>query len=153
MELYTWSKNGMKMIINSDFKEFNKQTNCISDGNMIANTQYSNYIRNYTVTECNGNKHEKGYLQNFDLKFFSCIPHSLKEYIKNSNKEMILYEFFIYKNHAKDVIGYLLQEDDVITQEYVIGYNLMRLGKRFNALRLCKAIITQDLERYKRRVI
>ena len=61
-ELYTWSKNGMKMILNTDFKKFNKQTNYISNGNVIANTQYSNYIRPYN-TRINpvGEVVEKGY--------------------------------------------------------------------------------------------
>lgn len=140
-KLYKWSENGMKMIIESDFKAFNKQTNYISQGNVCANTQYSNYIRNYNEIECNGNTYEKGFLQEYDLKFFTCIPQRLKDYIKNSNQKMVLYEFFIWKNQKKDVIGYLLEENGIITQQYVVGFQLMRLEKRYNALTLCKAII------------
>lgn len=43
-ELYKWNKSGMKMIIESGFKEFDKQTNLITSGNCISNTQYSNHI-------------------------------------------------------------------------------------------------------------
>ena len=99
-KFYSWSKNGNKMIIHSDFKEFNKQTNCISKGNQITNTIYGNYIRPYNEIECNGQKHDKGYLFYYDLKFFH-INYDIKEYIKSLNKAIILYELFIYKKRSK----------------------------------------------------
>ena len=57
---YTWSKNGNKMIINSKFKEFNKQTNLITSGNVIANTMWGLYIRPWSETESNGLTFKEG---------------------------------------------------------------------------------------------
>ena len=47
MKSRTWD-NPNKMHFESDYKLFNKQTNVISRGNVIANTQYSTYIRPYS---------------------------------------------------------------------------------------------------------
>ena len=149
-ELYVWSKNGNKMIINSDFKEFNKQTNYIGSGNVIASTQKSMYIRNRFETECNGIKYNIGYLQDYDLQYFRDIPKSLRDIIHNSDKKMVLYEFYIMKKHGdygyiKDTIGWLLQEDNKITQLIIASYSLRKLAKRYSALQTCKAIIEEKI--------
>lgn len=148
-KLYSWSKNGMKMIINSDFKTFNNQTNCISSGNVIANTQYSNHIRPYKEIECNGKVNEKGHLRDYDLQFFGegCNSWStIKDYIKSitTEKGCMLYEFFYYKNsncNRKVVIGYIVEQNG----EYeILVTDLNNKEKKLNALKLCKQIIEND---------
>ena len=70
MKEHVWNKTGMKQIINSDYKLFNKQTNYISIGNVISNTQYSSYIRPYKEIK-NGNYIGKeGDFLKFDIKNF-----------------------------------------------------------------------------------
>lgn len=142
-KFYTWSKNGMKMIINSDFKEFNKQTNCISQGNVLANTMYGNYIRPYNETICNGQTFPIGHLFNYDLKYFR-ISQAMKEYIKSLNKKVVLYEIFIYRKNRKEILGHLIEDNGriiniTVATDYKTNYN-----KRFSALETVKNIIEEE---------
>lgn len=139
---YSWSKNGMKMIINSDFKEFNKQTNCISQGNVIANTMYGNYIRPYNETECNGQHFSPGHLFDYDLQFFK-ISRAMREYIKSLNRQVVLYEIFIYRNEKKDIIGWLIEDKGKII-DITVAYSRGDYRKRFSALETVKNIIEEE---------
>ena len=65
-----YNKTKMKQIVDSHWKLFNKQTNLIASGNVIANTQYSNVIRPWKETECNGRTNPFGRLMEFDLQGF-----------------------------------------------------------------------------------
>lgn len=140
---YAWSKNGMKMIINSDFKEFNKQTNCISQGNVIANTMYGNYIRpwNETINPV-GDVVEEGHLFNFDLQYFS-ISRAMREYIKSLNREVVLYEIFIYRNGKQDTIGWLIEDKGRII-DITVANSIGNYRKRFSALETVKNIIEEE---------
>ena len=143
-KLYTWSKNKMKMRINTGFKEFDKQTNYIGQGNVIANTQYSNYIRAYNETiNPVGQEVEKGYLQKYDLHFFTELSQYIKD-ILMANKDMkfILYEFRIYKNGKKRVIGHILTDINNLTiTKDVVKFGNENYNKRYNVLNLCEKII------------
>lgn len=141
-ELYKWSKNGMKMLIDSGFKEFDKQTNLITSGNCISDTQYSNYIRPYNETECNGNKFNEGHLFNYDLQAFS-INNYMKEYIKSLNEQICLYEFRIYRNHKKDIIGWLIERKNGEVKIFVDYKYKIDYGKRKRALEYCKKLINE----------
>lgn len=141
---YEWSRNGMKMIIHSDFKEFNKQTNLITSGNVIANTMYGNYIRPYNETiNPVGEIVEKGHLFNFDLQHFH-ISNSMREYIKSLNKTVILYEIFIYRNGKKDIIGWLIEDNGRII-DMTVAYSRGDYRKRFSALETVKNIIERKM--------
>ena len=99
MKESVWNKSGMKMLIDSGWKEFDKQTNCITTGNVYANTQLSGFIRPYKEIECNGYVKPEGELLNFDLKPFRVfrIPKEIEEYLTNKKrlKSVILYMFFV----------------------------------------------------------
>lgn len=143
---YKWSKNGMKMIVNSDFKEFNKQTNCISSGNVIANTMIGWSIRPYDEVECNGKKFEKGELQNSDLEGFD-IHQELRNFIKERGTKLYLYEIFIHKEERKKVIGWLVEENGKIIyteleHKNFSSKNLKEKGQ--SAIDLVKNIIEED---------
>ena len=140
-KFYSWSKNGMKMIINSDFKEFNKQTNCISQGNLIANTMWGLYIRPWNETECNGLTFKEGELFQQDLKHFS-ISRAYKEYIKSLNRQVVLYEIFIYRNEKKDIIGWLIEDKGRII-DMTVANSIGNYRKRFSALETVKNIIEE----------
>lgn len=146
-KLYSWSKNGMKMIINSDFKTFNNQTNCISRGQTIANTQYSNHIRPYREIECNGIINEKGHLRDYDLQFFGkgCSSWSMiRDYVKSITTKdgCMLYEFFYYKKGGYDnqrvVIGYIIEQNG---KYKIIQTDFLNKDKKINTLKLCRDII------------
>ena len=140
-KFYTWSKNGNKMIINSNFKEFNKQTNLITSGNVIANTMLGLYIRPWSETECNGLTFKEGELFEQDLKHFN-ITRAMREYIKSLNKQVILYEIFIYRNGKKDVIGWLIEDKGRII-DMTVAISLGDYRKRFSALETVKNIIEE----------
>ena len=140
-KFYTWSKNGNKMIINSDFKEFNKQTNLITSGNVIANTMWGLYIRPWSETECNGLTFKEGELFEQDLKHFN-ITRAMREYIKSLNKQVILYEIFIYRNGKKDVIGWLIEDKGRII-DITVANSIGNYRKRFSALETVKNIIEE----------
>lgn len=139
---YKWSKNNNKMIINSDFKEFNKQTNLITTGNVIAKTMYGSYIRPYNETKCNGLTFEIGHLFEYDLQFFH-ISNRFKEYIKSLNKKVILYEIFIYRKGKKDIIGWLVEDNGKIICD-LLRETKGNYNKRYSALDMVRKIIEED---------
>ena len=94
-----WRKDGNKQIINSGWKLFDKQTNVITTGNAICNTQISFYIRPYNECECNGkNDYAKGSLMGYDLRTFQRfqIPRRIEDALRNKNRKesWVLYMFF-----------------------------------------------------------
>ena len=99
MEKPIFNKSGMKQIINSGWKTFDKQTNYIGPGNAISNTQLSMVIRPYKETECNGTTFKEGHLMKFDLKPFYKypVPHIIKSWIENKNRtdDLFLYMFYV----------------------------------------------------------
>lgn len=99
MKQRTYNKSGMKQIIDSGWKEFDMQTNCITTGNAYCNTQTSSLIRPFNETECNGHSFSKGHLMNFDLKQFQKfgIPENIREILRNPERgdSVILYMFFV----------------------------------------------------------
>lgn len=142
-KFYIWNKSGSKMIINSEFKEFNKQTNLITSGNVIANTMYGNYIRPWNETECNGLTFEKGKLFESDLKYFK-ITQTIKDYIKGLNREIILYEIFIVRDGLRNVIGWIIQDGKQFTS-FINSYSRRNSAKRYSALKIVKNILQEKI--------
>lgn len=144
---YNWNKNGNKMIINSGFVTFDKQTNYISSGNVISNTQYSGYIRKYNdIINPVGQKVEKGHLFNFDLQYFN-ISNAMRDYIENLNEYICLYEFSIKNKRRKNIIGWLIQRENKDIEIFVNNEFGINYSKRYLALVLAKNIIVENLER------
>jgi len=134
-----FNKSGMKQIVNTGFKTFDKQTNLITNGNVISNTQASSYIRSYHEIECNGFFKEKGYYQDYDIKPFKKYlkPYQIEMIKQETKKEGgILYLFYITNKENKlDPIGYILTTRDYyfICQGLTIQEK-KHFCKRFNAL-------------------
>lgn len=151
MKKAVYTKNGMKQIIDSGFKLFDKQTNCISYGNVIANTQYSSYIRPWKRVECNGHTFREGHLLNTDIQHFGPLPRRIRDllYDPEREKSVILYEFFVHKEYVKDIIGWVVTtgyEDDYkkLMQQERVTWN-RQLSQRINALH---AIVPYISNRY-----
>ena len=109
--------NGNKMKFESKHKTFNRQTNIISTGNIVANTVYGSFIRAYNnITNPFGEKRNPGFLQEFDLRPFKDlgisypIEKKVKEYLKK--KAGILYCFFHYYLGKRIIDGYVLTDTD-----------------------------------------
>lgn len=143
-----WSKDGMKQIINSGWKEFDKQTDTIFPGSVIDNTQWSNCIRPYKETECNGKTFEKGHLMKYDTAFFekNGLPQSLKKYLYDEKREnkVILYMFFIVNKHKRvEPFAFVITDEKYKLIHYCV---IVRYGqnasKRYNAVEEALEYIT-----------
>lgn len=91
--------NGNKMKIATGHRTFDRQTNIISTGNIIANTETGFYLRPSQETECNGQSFSPGHLQNYDLQSFSHLPDHIRKEVKALTDQYhgaILYKFFHY---------------------------------------------------------
>jgi hypothetical protein len=140
MEKTIWRKDGMKQIINTGHKEFDRQFVCASTGNVIGGGQYSNYIRPYTETECNGFINPPGHLQEFDLKHFDNLYYDIREYVKKytHDKSAILYEFYHWNGERRIVHGF------VLTTGYDDGYKLINywtVGPTYKSYMVLEGVI------------
>lgn len=131
-------------IIESGFKKFDSQTNCISAGNVIANTQYSSYIRPYKeILNC-GYTGKEGDLTKFDMQHFSRIPDGIREVLIDKNREqsVILYEFCVYYDKVREVIGYILTDSDSkLVKSYALSSHGFSCQKRIDAIRECMCYV------------
>ena len=98
MKKAIFNKRGTRQLIDSGWKEFDKQTNLITTGNAVLNTQHSSFIRPWSETECNGHTFPEGALMRSDLSTFRSVPLSILEIIEDKNRRdgVILYEFWTY---------------------------------------------------------
>lgn len=105
MKRAIYNKQG-RQIIDTGYKKFDKATNCISTGNIIANTQYGCYIRPYSKLFCNGNRFEPGHLMNCDMKGFKNVGLHILNIIKDKGRKdnVILYQFDV----DGDIVGHIL---------------------------------------------
>ena len=144
---YVWNKKG-NQVIDSGFKEFDRQTNIITYGNVIANTQTSSHIRPWGETNNYGYIMEPGEGTKFDMIHFPNL-HDKKMldiiYDVNRRQSVILYKFFITDKYVgQDVIGYVLTDYDHhhIAHCYVYPYG-HSAAKRIAAIHECMNYICE----------
>lgn len=135
MKKSVYNAAGTKQIINTGFKTFDRQTNIISTGNVMASTQYSSYIRPWSETECNGLTRPCGELMNYDMKPFSGyrIPIPITDIIEDKERKesVILYVFFIWKKHQLEPLCWVLTDyNHNLLKKYVCNWT----QKRMNAM-------------------
>lgn len=120
MKEKTWD-NPNKMHFDSPHKTFNKQCTLISTGNQIGNVVYSNYIRPYGETECNGFTNPPGHLQDWDLtkNIVVKLPYNIREQVRNLTHDNggIIYDFHHWNGgmgsfSKKIVDGFVLTTKD-----------------------------------------
>ena len=144
-KFYTWNKSGSRMILNTKLKIFNNQTSLITAGNVIADTQYSNYIRPYNKIECNGVINEKGHLRNYDLQYFD-LTENVKNYIlkKTENNGLMLYEFFFYNSRKERiVVGWIVEQNKQFDMFVNCPYWYVRYDKYESVLENCMNILKE----------
>ena len=66
----------------------------------------------------------------------------MREYIKSLNRQVILYEIFIYRNGKKDIIGWLIEDNGRII-DITVAKSSGDYMKRFSALETVKNIIEE----------
>lgn len=147
MKKKNWNSTGNKMIINSGWKEFDRQTNCISTGNVICNTQLSWFVRPYRKTECNGLDFPKGHLMDHDLKVFNPyhIPEQIMDVLTDINRResYILYMFFTKCKGTVEPFCWVITDyhHQLITYSIECGYR-QQYSKRESAAKETIGYIT-----------
>ena len=147
MKKIDW-KNHNRMIFNSDYKEFNKQTNIFCNGNAITNTQKSGYIRAFNETQCNNSSFNKGHLLKVDLNSFFDVPKSILNILKDSTRKesYILYKFRIYNYKSKESvsIGWVVADynNNLVYKTIIVTCNRLTNSKRTSAINEASKYIT-----------
>lgn len=129
MKSKQFNEKGTKMIINSGWKTFDEQTNAITPGCAISNTQFSRSVRPYGETVCNNTTHPKGLLMRYDLQGFSRyrIPTNIENILRDENREksVLLYMFFT-TDSAGNIEPFCWvvtdMENNIIDKLIVVGY-------------------------------
>lgn len=109
-----------RIVVNSDWRTFNKQSNLIAAGAVWANTQHSDYIRPWRENGDAG--------IDFDLEFFSGhkIPELIERYIRNKqrSKSIILYVFFTTRGANREPFLWVVTDKNhrLIYRQTVTGY-------------------------------
>lgn len=133
MKQAIWNKSGMKQILETGCKEFDKYITCVSTGNVVGGGQLSFYIRPYNETECNGFTREKGVLRKFDLESFKEIPNSVRKYVESVtiDNSVILYKFYHYNRNYGRNRYYRSYHNKFTVHGYVITDRNHKLMKYF----------------------
>ena len=102
-----------RMLFESDHKEFNRQVDCISTGNVIGSVQTSFYVRSKMDTECNEQQFPVGHLRQVDLSLWrrlGGLPPDVLQYVREVTEEdeIIVYRFFHYSGAKRIVHGYIV---------------------------------------------
>lgn len=149
MKKRVWNKTGTRQLIDSGWKEFDRQTNCITRGNAFCSTQYSCCVRPWDEVECNGMTFKLGELMNADLKAFSRLqmPHSIREILTDRNRcdKVWAYVFFTM-NKSKNIepFGWVVTNyNHSLLADCVVCGRGRNFKKRWNALNECIAYITE----------
>lgn len=104
--------NPNKMIFESGHKTFDRQTNVISTGNIIANTLLGRHIRPYyTPTTPLGDPCRPGDMQAFDLNSEVLrLPAHVRQFVVENarNKGVWVYELRHWNGDQKVIHGYII---------------------------------------------
>lgn len=128
MKKAIYNKRGTRQLINSGYRLFDKQTNCICTGNVIANTQFSAYIRPYSQTRCKNIDFEFGHLLNADLKPFRRygIPECMDDVLTDRTRaeSLILYMFFVTNSNGdiRPMVWVLTDKENNLVQCTAVHY-------------------------------
>ncbi len=154
MKKAKYNKTGTRMIVDTGWKEFDRQTNCITTGNAVCNTQISSFIRPYSDTECNGFTFKPGELLEADLKPFQKydIPDRILGRLDGTDRkdDLILYMFFTTKRGSIKVDPFLWAVTTPgpacrVLLEYVVVHEIGTSSiKRWNAAEEIIKYITGD---------
>ena len=144
-KFYKWNKSGSRMILDTKLKTFNTQTDLITIGNVIADTQYSNYIRPYNEIECNGRTQPKGELRDYDLQFFT-LNENVRNYVlkHTENERGILYQFHFYNaRKEKIIIGWIFEQNKQFDMFVNCPHWYIKFEKYESAMDTCLNILKE----------
>lgn len=152
-----FNKNGTRQLVDTGWKEFDRQTNCITTGNAVCSTQMSTYIRPFSETECNGFAFRPGELLDADLKPYRkySIPNSILETLEDKGRKnsMILYMFFTIPSRKLEAVPFFWVLTTREPHPNLIDKHVcLRLGERYTkrmsaATEILKYITEEDNEK------
>lgn len=103
--------------LETGFKTFDKQTNAISDGNIMANTMFGQYIRPRNLPDSKG---KMGGLYEFDVEAFRRRFGDVSRWIEKTldnlpaceTQTVAVYVFFTHSGKTRNTIGALVVDAD-----------------------------------------
>jgi hypothetical protein len=154
-----YTKDGMRQIIDTGCKIFDKQVGAIVRANVLDNCMTGMHIRSWYDTgddlpyyTFRNIKPEPGYLTRFDLRIFTNIPSHVEKAVKDFCKDrlhfpegIVLYQFF-HHSKIKGVVlkhthGYIITtRDHKISYKFNTGTNYERSEK---VLKVCSEYILE----------
>lgn len=129
MKKIEWA-NPDKMVFHTGHATFDRQTNIITHGNVIANTMRGQHVRawNDDWHWQPGKHHEPGYLHEFDLasmkKYYRQISRRVWDRVKalGMDRPLWVYVFFHWNGNRKTVHGVVITAyDHKHLETYVTG--------------------------------
>ena len=99
--------NGDKILCESGHRTFDRQTNVIGDGNMIASTMMGAHVRpKCDVENSVGEIKEPGYLRRYDLNQWTYLPDSVRQYVKSvtETESAWIYCFFHRNREGRAIV-------------------------------------------------
>lgn len=108
--------HGNKMKMESGFKAFDRQTTCLSPGNVLGDTQRSSYIRPYNEIMNGSYQMKPGEARNFDLNGFSNLHKIVRDMVisMTETKPVILYKFRHFNGKTEMIDGYVITDTNHI---------------------------------------
>lgn len=115
-----------RMLIETDHRTFDRQTNVISTGNVIANTQLSLYVRGELRVKCWGPETRKpGHLRDYDLRSWPEMPRLVRELVLRETKgredSVWVSSFFHHNGSRKVVHGYIIARGNKLLHQVCTG--------------------------------
>lgn len=116
--------------LNTGHKTFDKQTDCLSVGNVFSQTQVSGFIRGFNNVDCNGFDWKQGELQASDLKYKKDYPKQVIDFIKKEaiDKDVIIYKYRHFNGKTEIIHGYIITDTqcNLLKKYYNIDTNKSR---------------------------
>lgn len=104
-----------RMLIETGHATFDRQTNVIGTGNIIANTQSAFFVRGELCVKCWGPKvYQPGELRDYDLGNWPKMPSSVRIAIvrmtRGQQDSIWVSEFFHYNGRRRITHGYIITD-------------------------------------------
>ena len=134
-----YNPDGTKQIVSTGWKEFDRQTNCLTAGNAFCNTQYSMSIRPWKQTNCDSLTFPEGKLMARDLSYYSRfrIPEKIEKLLKDKNRDesVTLYMFFTLNRdkHVQPFCWAVTDRSHNLLDKQVVFAHRQNWRKRLNA--------------------
>ena len=123
MRKFPWTKDGMRQILDSPHKGFNKRCVALCEGNVWDLAYHSTYIRPYSMTDDRGftrPEWKPGYLRNYDFNLIDA-PCYVRNFLDNYAEDTGLVVMRVY---GQGWLAYLRQGNTNKVLRYWLEYGM-----------------------------